>query len=174
VQKKGPAGYADRSGHFATFAGFAPASAPRLAALVTLDDASGQYGNLAAAPVFSEIMSTALLRMQIPAPPPMKGLPLQYDQARYNRANQCHIPHGAELQQLVARRAYNAAHPTTTTTSTTSTTTAPKKHSTTTQPHHGTTTTAPATRTTTATTVARAKPPVTTTTIAGAKPAGIP
>ena len=80
--KLGSQGAKDPGGHFATFAGFAPATNPRLAAIVVLDDAATVYGGSAAAPAWSQIMGTALLRMQVPAPKAMKGVPHQYDQAK--------------------------------------------------------------------------------------------
>ncbi len=150
VRKLGVQGKYDPSGHFATFAGFAPATAPRLAAIVVLDDASSVYGGSAAAPVWSQIMGTALLRMQIPAPAPMPGLPPQYQQSHYGHGTSCSIPSLQQTQQTLAARAYAAAHPTTTTSSTTPTTVAPKKAAKKAAKsgpaHHGPTPTKPAAR----------------------------
>jgi cell division protein FtsI (penicillin-binding protein 3) len=56
-----------------SFAGFAPADAPRLAAIVVLDEPAGDRGYLAsqvAAPVFARIMEFALRREQVPPSPP--------------------------------------------------------------------------------------------------------
>jgi cell division protein FtsI (penicillin-binding protein 3) len=54
--------------YVAVFAGLAPASAPRLAAVVVIDDPSqaGYYGGQVAAPVFAEIMADALRLLAIP------------------------------------------------------------------------------------------------------------
>jgi cell division protein FtsI (penicillin-binding protein 3) len=55
--------------YMASFAGFAPAENPRLAAIVVIDQpAPGQsyYGGDIAAPVFSTIMSQALTRERVP------------------------------------------------------------------------------------------------------------
>ena len=113
-------------------------------------------------------MSTALLRMQIAAPPATPGLPAQYDQAHTGHSQSCEIPSLADSMRARAQEAYAAAHPTTTTTSTTSTTTAPKSTTSTTSGHHRTTSTTAATKPKTVTT---AQHPTTTTI---AKPAGPP
>jgi cell division protein FtsI (penicillin-binding protein 3) len=64
-RKASAAGYASR--YIATFAGFAPASNPRLVAIVTVNDPSAgeYYGGLVAAPLFSTVMSGALRLMNI-------------------------------------------------------------------------------------------------------------
>jgi cell division protein FtsI (penicillin-binding protein 3) len=61
ARKIAPGGYADNR-YTAVFAGIAPASAPRLACVVVVDDPRGgdYYGGTVAAPVFSEIMKGAL------------------------------------------------------------------------------------------------------------------
>ena len=52
--------------YMASFAGFAPANNPRLAAIVILDEPQGQiYGGAVAAPVFSRIMQSALRIMAV-------------------------------------------------------------------------------------------------------------
>ncbi len=166
VKKLGSQGAADPGGHFATFAGFAPATAPRLAAIVVLDDPSSVYGGSAAAPVWSQIMGNALLRMQVPAGAATPGLPPQYDQAHYGHATSCSIPSFTDTMANRAREAYAAAHPTTTTssTSTTSTTTAAKHANPKQGP--GSTTTTPAADKPKSTTVTRPTTAVTTTTAA--------
>ena len=52
----------------ATFAGLAPASAPRLAMVVTIKDPKGEafYAGDVAAPVFSRFMRRALPLLKIP------------------------------------------------------------------------------------------------------------
>jgi cell division protein FtsI (penicillin-binding protein 3) len=51
----------------ASFAGFAPADAPRLAAIVVLDEPGASiYGGEVAAPVFSQIMQYALRLERVP------------------------------------------------------------------------------------------------------------
>ncbi len=65
-RKVGAAGYQDR--YVASFAGLAPASRPRLAAVVVINDPAGEqyYGGQVAAPVFSRVMSSALRLFNIP------------------------------------------------------------------------------------------------------------
>lgn len=60
-------GYAEKA-YLAYFAGFAPASKPRLAMVVVLDEPSAQYyyGGRVAAPVFSRVMSGALRLLNVP------------------------------------------------------------------------------------------------------------
>jgi cell division protein FtsI (penicillin-binding protein 3) len=54
--------------YVASFAGFAPASSPRLAAIVVLDEPVNNYsGGQVAAPVFARIMQYALAVEQVPA-----------------------------------------------------------------------------------------------------------
>jgi cell division protein FtsI (penicillin-binding protein 3) len=174
VKKLGSQGTADPGGHFATFAGFAPANNPRLAAIVVLDDAAAVYGGSAAAPAWSEIMGTALLRTQVPAIKATDGLPAQFDQAKvWARADglHCSVPTFEEAMHNRAMEAYAAAHPTTTTTSTTTpTTTAPKKTSKKGEATHGTTTSAPPAHTPASTTTTRPTTVVTTTTVPVIKP----
>jgi cell division protein FtsI (penicillin-binding protein 3) len=58
----------------ASFVGFLPADDPRLVILVVLYDVPhGHFGGLVAAPVFSEIASGALQRLDVPAPHPAFG-----------------------------------------------------------------------------------------------------
>lgn len=65
--------------YISSFAGFAPASHPRLAMVVVIDEPSGgaYYGGLVAAPVFSRVMSGALRLLDVPpdnadeTPPPI-------------------------------------------------------------------------------------------------------
>jgi cell division protein FtsI (penicillin-binding protein 3) len=60
-------GYAEKA-YLSYFAGFAPASKPRLAMVVMLDEPSAKYyyGGLVAAPVFSKVMSGALRLLNVP------------------------------------------------------------------------------------------------------------
>ena len=52
---------------YASFAGFAPAGDPKLAAIVVMDAPKGsQYGADAAAPVFQQIMQFALTYERVP------------------------------------------------------------------------------------------------------------
>lgn len=66
ARKAASGGYSE-DGYLAAFAGFAPASRPRLVAVVTIDDPRGDayYGGVVAAPVFSEIMSAALRLLNV-------------------------------------------------------------------------------------------------------------
>lgn len=66
VKKASGGGYSDDS-YVAVFAGMAPASNPRLAMVVTINEPRGDvyYGGKVAAPVFSKVMSGALRLMDI-------------------------------------------------------------------------------------------------------------
>jgi cell division protein FtsI (penicillin-binding protein 3) len=58
-------GYAEDR-YFSLFAGVAPASDPRIVAVVTIDEPEGDYfGGLVAAPVFSSVVADALRLMNI-------------------------------------------------------------------------------------------------------------
>ena len=67
VRKSQAGGYADKK-YLAVFAGYAPASDPRLVMVVMVDEpANGKYyGGLVAAPVFSKVISGALRLMAVP------------------------------------------------------------------------------------------------------------
>ena len=74
AQEAAAGGYStDR--YFALFAGVAPATNPRLAALVVLDDPSaGEHqGGMVSAPVFSEIMGGALRLLAVAPDEPVNG-----------------------------------------------------------------------------------------------------
>jgi cell division protein FtsI (penicillin-binding protein 3) len=76
AKKVGVGGYSDDR-YLAVFAGLAPASDPKLVAVVVIDEPRGEdyYGGEVAAPVFSRILSGALRLMAIPpdalAEPPL-------------------------------------------------------------------------------------------------------
>ncbi len=57
-----------KNSYIASFAGFAPASNPRLVMIVTVDEPQGSayFGGLVAAPVFSKVMAGALRLLNIP------------------------------------------------------------------------------------------------------------
>jgi cell division protein FtsI/penicillin-binding protein 2 len=56
--------------YVASFVGFAPANAPRLAAIVVLDEPVGNYyGGLVAAPAFAQITQQALGAARVPPAP---------------------------------------------------------------------------------------------------------
>lgn len=67
VKKSAGGGYREDS-YLALFAGLAPASNPRLAMVVIVDEPRGEayYGGAVAAPVFSKVMSGALRLLDIP------------------------------------------------------------------------------------------------------------
>jgi len=67
VKKSGAGGYVEDS-YLALFAGLAPASDPRLAMVVMIDEPRGEeyYGGAVAAPVFSRVMAGALRMLDIP------------------------------------------------------------------------------------------------------------
>ena len=62
------AGGYSRDEYISIFAGLAPASEPRLAAVVVIDEPSGElyYGSDVAAPVFAEVMSESLRLLAVP------------------------------------------------------------------------------------------------------------
>jgi cell division protein FtsI (penicillin-binding protein 3) len=71
--KTGTAWKAAKGGHsqdkyFSIFAGLAPASEPRLATVVVIDEPSGElyYGSDVAAPVFADVMSESLRLLAVP------------------------------------------------------------------------------------------------------------
>ena len=66
--KKAVAGGYSEDRYIAVFAGIAPASQPRLAMVVTINEPRGDtyYGGEVAAPVFSKVMAGALRMMGIP------------------------------------------------------------------------------------------------------------
>ena len=73
ARKSGIGGYEEQR-HVAVFAGTAPASDPRLVAVVVIDEPGGEHhaGGLVAAPVFSRVMSGALRLLDI-APDDVDG-----------------------------------------------------------------------------------------------------
>jgi cell division protein FtsI (penicillin-binding protein 3) len=66
--RKAVAGGHDKDRHVASFAGFAPASRPRLVVVVVIDEPRGEayYGGDVAAPVFANIVSGALRVLAVP------------------------------------------------------------------------------------------------------------
>lgn len=68
AQKVSPQGGYQKNSHVAVFAGLAPASDPRFAIVVMIDDPKGAeyYGSQVAAPVFSKIAQQALRLYHIP------------------------------------------------------------------------------------------------------------
>lgn len=112
TSRKPIAGGYSSSEHMASFVGYAPAEAPRIAAIVILDNPDDVYGGRAAAPVFSEIMQAAL-RSERVVPPPPSTQPPQWEVAAQSAAAQrtsCRVPHGAELaNRLASERAAAAA-----------------------------------------------------------------
>ena len=67
ARKAGPGGY-ERGHYNALFAGLVPASNPRFAAVIVINDPQGAvyYGGLVAAPVFHHVMEGALRLMDVP------------------------------------------------------------------------------------------------------------
>jgi len=65
--KSGVGGYSQDE-YFSIFAGLAPASEPRLAAVVVIDEPSGElyYGSDVAAPVFADVMTESLRLLAVP------------------------------------------------------------------------------------------------------------
>jgi cell division protein FtsI (penicillin-binding protein 3) len=131
TSRKPIAGGYSSSQHMASFVGYAPAEAPRIAAIVVLDSPDDVYGGRASAPVFSEIMAAALRSERVVPPPPSTNPP-QWVVAAQSAAQQrtsCTVPHGAVLANRLAseraaavaaakaavaaqkQAAYDAAHP---------------------------------------------------------------
>jgi cell division protein FtsI (penicillin-binding protein 3) len=67
VKKFAPGGYSEDR-YMAVFSGIAPATRPRLAVVVVIDDPSNgeYYGGVLAAPVFSRVVEGALRILAIP------------------------------------------------------------------------------------------------------------
>ena len=87
----------------ASFVGFLPADDPRLVILVVLYDVShGHFGGLYAAPVFSEIASAALQRLEVA---PAKTTPA-YDTASL-------LPFGGDAMRIAAASPRRTLPPTT-------------------------------------------------------------
>ena len=78
VKKSGAGGYREDS-YLALFAGIAPASAPRLAMVVMIDEPRGEkyYGGAVAGPVFSNVMAGALRMLDVP-PDDLPPAPTQH------------------------------------------------------------------------------------------------
>jgi cell division protein FtsI/penicillin-binding protein 2 len=71
AQKPGPHGGYASGRYVASFLGLVPASQPRLAILVAVDEpAGGYYGGVVAAPVFQRIASQALWTLRVPPDAP--------------------------------------------------------------------------------------------------------
>ena len=112
TSRKPIAGGYSSSQHMASFVGYAPAEAPRIAAIVVLDSPDDVYGGRASAPVFSEIMQAALRSERVVPPPPSTNPP-QWQVAQQSAASQrtsCQVPHGPALyNHLAAQQAAAAA-----------------------------------------------------------------
>lgn len=78
VKKSGAGGYVEDS-YLALFAGIAPASNPRLAMVVVVNEPRGEkyYGGAVAAPVFSRVISGALRMLDVP-PDNVQSMPGQH------------------------------------------------------------------------------------------------
>ncbi len=63
--------------YVSSFVGFAPASRPRLAIAVMIDEPTGEYyGGKVAAPVFAEVMASALRILDVPPDAPIRPIEL--------------------------------------------------------------------------------------------------
>jgi membrane peptidoglycan carboxypeptidase len=99
-------GYSDK--YMASFVGYAPAEAPRIATIVVLDEPVQMYGGRVAAPAFAEITGFALQLLRV-APP--AGDNSQFAEAMATAQAQhidCRVPHGADLARAIAARARQA------------------------------------------------------------------
>jgi cell division protein FtsI (penicillin-binding protein 3) len=84
AHKQENGGYAPDK-YVSSFVGFAPASRPRLAIAVMIDEPSGEYyGGKVAAPVFAEVMAAALRILDVAPDAPMKPIepPDEADEVR--------------------------------------------------------------------------------------------
>jgi cell division protein FtsI (penicillin-binding protein 3) len=106
------------SQHMASFVGYAPAEAPRIASIVILNNPRDVYGGSAAAPVFSEIMAAALRAKHVVPTAPSTNPPqwIVANQAALQQRTPCSVPHGSTLSNMlgseraaVAARAAQAA-----------------------------------------------------------------
>ncbi|MBM3451401.1 MAG: penicillin-binding protein, partial [Armatimonadetes bacterium] len=74
AQKPGPSGGYAAGRYIASYVGLVPASRPRLAILVAVDEPSdGYYGGVVAAPVFQRIASQALWTLRVPPDAPLRS-----------------------------------------------------------------------------------------------------
>jgi hypothetical protein len=92
----------------ASFIGFAPAEAPRVATIVVLDEPVPIYGGRAAAPVFAEITGQALQMLRVPPPDPNST---QFAEAQATaRADHadCSVRHGAALAEYLQAKQVDA------------------------------------------------------------------
>ncbi len=121
-------GYAP-SATMASFIGYAPATHPRFATLVALDENNLSYGGEVAAPVFSEITQFALQHYLV-APTDLPNT--QYSAAQLTAkaaGNTCAVPHGSDLAAAQAQLAHAQTSTAGTSTAGTSTNRAPKSTS---------------------------------------------
>ena len=75
----------------ASFVGFVPASAPRLSAIVVLDEPTPYYGGLVSAPVFAKLAAAGTRLFDIP-PHPTNDAPLSSSSARDLAAGTLGLP----------------------------------------------------------------------------------
>jgi membrane peptidoglycan carboxypeptidase len=96
--------------HMASFIGFAPAEAPRVATIVVLDEPQGAqiYGGRAAAPVFAEITASALRALRIPPPNADSTQFAEAQQTARADGADCSVPHGPALVERIAQKAEQA------------------------------------------------------------------
>jgi cell division protein FtsI (penicillin-binding protein 3) len=101
-------GYSSK--HMASFIGYAPAEAPRVATIVVLDAPEGNqiYGGRAAAPVFAEVTGFALRMLRVPPPNGGSGQFLEATQTAQADQADCTVPHGEALAQRLAAKAQAA------------------------------------------------------------------
>jgi membrane peptidoglycan carboxypeptidase len=101
-------GYSQQT--MASFIGFAPAEAPRVATIVVLDAPQGAqiYGGRAAAPVFAEITASALRALRVPPPDANSAQFAQAQQTARADSADCSVPHGEALARRIAAQAQQA------------------------------------------------------------------
>jgi membrane peptidoglycan carboxypeptidase len=101
-------GYSDK--HVASFIGFAPAEAPRVATIVVLDEPEGAqiYGGRASAPVFAEITGFALRLLRVPPPDPNSTQYAQANATAIADHADCAVPHGDDVGRRIEAKAQAA------------------------------------------------------------------
>jgi cell division protein FtsI (penicillin-binding protein 3) len=99
-------GYSDK--YMASFVGYAPAEAPRIATIVVLDEPVQIYGGRAAAPAFAEITSFALQLLRVAPPAGDSGQFAQAQATAQAQRSDCSVPHGAALARAIAAQAQRA------------------------------------------------------------------
>jgi cell division protein FtsI (penicillin-binding protein 3) len=92
-------GYSDK--YMASFIGFAPAEAPRVATIVVLDEPVPIYGGRVAAPVFAEVTGQALQMLRVAPPDPNSTQFADAQATARADGSDCLVRHGAPLAEYI-------------------------------------------------------------------------